>query len=111
MLWNPAGWITLTFGAVTLIMSFFNSIRALLSKEYKKSQQRKIADENIDRFIDGMNGVMTSSHNMIMESVKARIDEIKTGFKSAVCQIALVNSKMIDLTADLNRISADIDKF
>lgn len=111
MLWNPAGWITLTLGAMTLIVGIYKSVKGFLSKEYKKSQQRKTAEKNIDRFIDGMNGVMTSSHDMIMESVKTRIDEIKTGFNSAVYQIALVNSKMIDLAADLSRICADINKF
>jgi energy-coupling factor transporter ATP-binding protein EcfA2 len=111
MLWNPAGWVVLALGGVTLILSLVKAVRGWFSKDYKKSQQRKAADENISRVIESMRSAMKPSHEQIMEIVKTRVDEIKTEFESSVEQIANINSALIHLNAELVRVSADTAKF
>ena len=111
MLWNPVGWVELALGGVTLIWGVVKSIRGRFDKNYKKSQQRKAADENISRVIKSMQSAMKPSYEQIMETVRTRIDEIKTEFESSVKQIANINSALIHLNAELVRVSADTTKF
>jgi energy-coupling factor transporter ATP-binding protein EcfA2 len=110
MLWNPSGWVVLALGGVTLILSLAKAFAGWLDKDYKKSQQRKAADENIGRALESMRKAMKPSHEQIMDIVKTRIDEIKTEFEISVKQIANINSALIHISAELARVSADTTK-
>lgn len=111
MLWNPAGWVTLAIGGMTLLVSFVKAVRSFFSADYKKSQQRKAADENISRIVDRLHEAMKASHKQIIEIVKTRITDIATEIELSVAQIAKINSALSHVNKELLSVSTDATKF
>jgi len=105
MLWNPVGWVTLAIGGVTLVVSIAKAVWGLFDSDYKKSQQRKAVNENLDRVVDGMGDAMKRSYNEVIENVTARIDEIATEVERSVQQAAHVNSALLRVCANLAHLS------
>ncbi len=76
--WNPAGWASIGLGAIGVIKSVWNRF----SSDYKKSQQRKEVDKNLDKvcgiieervrnYIEGVKKIMFEK----VESLKARLND------------------------------------
>lgn len=110
MIWNPAGWVTLAIGGVTLVVSIAKAVWSFFDSDYKKSQQRKAANENIGRVVGRMEDAMKSSCDKVMESVKARIREIAGEVELSVDQVAQVNSALIRVSANLTRFSTTMSE-
>lgn len=69
---NPVGWTTATvIGAVGLVFSFYKAVRSFFSSDYKKEQQRKSADENLEKVFDKLTEMLDSN----LESASAKIKE------------------------------------
>jgi hypothetical protein len=105
MIWNPAGWVTLAIGGVTLVVSIAKALWGLVDSDYKKSQQRKAANENIGRIVGRMEDAVKGSCNDVMEKVKERIDEITAEVERSVNQVVYVNSALIGASAGLTKLS------
>ncbi|HDR8931513.1 AAA family ATPase [Burkholderia vietnamiensis] len=110
MIWNPAGWVTLAIGGVTLVVSIAKAVWGFFDSDYKKSQQRKAANENIGRVVGRMEDAMKSSCDKVMESVKARIGEIAAEVERSVEQVAQVNSALIRVRATLMHFSTTMSE-
>lgn len=52
----------IAFGALTALLSFGKSIYKFFSDDYKKSEQRKSANENIENIIDKIKPKMVGKH-------------------------------------------------
>lgn len=47
---NPVGWTAAAvLGAVGLVFSFYKAVRSFFSSDYKKEQQRKVTEDNLDK--------------------------------------------------------------
>lgn len=69
---NPVGWTTATvIGAVGLVFSFYKAVRSFFSSDYKKEQQRKSADENLENVFDKLTEMLDGN----LESASAKIKE------------------------------------
>ncbi|MFM2059153.1 MAG: hypothetical protein RLY71_3538 [Pseudomonadota bacterium] len=69
---NPAGWtVAAVLGAVGLVFSFYKAIRSFLSSDYKKEQQRKSADNNLNKVF----AKLTERLDDNLESASAKINE------------------------------------
>ena len=69
---NPVGWTTATvIGAVGLVFSFYKAVRSFFSSDYKKEQQRKSADENLEKVFDKLTEMLDGN----LESASAKIKE------------------------------------
>ncbi|SAL19697.1 GTPase Der [Caballeronia telluris] len=110
MIWNPAGWVSLAIGGVTLVVSIAKAVWGFFDSDYKKSQQRKAANENIGRVVGRMEDAMKSSCDKAMESVKTRIDEIAAEVERSVNQVAQINSTLIRVSANLAQLSTTISE-
>ncbi|WP_155625367.1 hypothetical protein [Burkholderia vietnamiensis] len=110
MIWNPVGWVSLAIGGVTLVVSIAKAVWGFFDSDYKKSQQRKAANENIDRVVGRMEVSMKSSCDKVMESVQARIGEIAAEVEQSVDQVAHVNSTLIRVSANLAQFSTTISE-
>lgn len=108
MIWNPIGWVSLAIGGVTLVVSIAKAVWGFFDIDYKKSQQRKAANENIGRVVGRMEDAMKSSCDKVIESVKARIGEIAAEVERSVDQVGHVNSALIRVSAKLTHFSTTI---
>ncbi|GHR60644.1 hypothetical protein VN1266_08120 [Helicobacter pylori] len=64
--WNPMGWFALTIGTIAGLVGIARSIWSFFSSRYKKSQQRKEVDKNLDKVC-----------GMIEERVRNQIEDAK----------------------------------
>lgn len=74
--WNPMGWAAFGAGVVTVIVRFLKSIRELLDSNYKKSQQRQKADDNIHKVANHIKNNITPSLDKNLEEIRVVLDEI-----------------------------------
>ena len=74
--WNPAGWVAFGAGVVTVIVRFLKSIRILFDSNYKKSQQRQKADDNIHKVANHIKNNITPSLDKNLEEIRVVLDEI-----------------------------------
>ncbi|GAA7166042.1 hypothetical protein ID0405_09980 [Helicobacter pylori] len=75
--WNPVGWASITLGLIGVVKSVWD----WFSSDYKKSQQRKEVDKNLDKVCE-----------KIEEGVRSQIEDAKKG----ICE------KVENLKARLN---------
>ncbi|WP_313316098.1 hypothetical protein [Pulveribacter sp.] len=69
---NPVGWTAAAvIGAVGLVFSFYKAVRGFFSSSYKKEQQRKSADENIEKIFEKMTEMLDGN----LDSASAKINE------------------------------------
>ncbi|WRE53730.1 apolipoL family protein [Helicobacter pylori] len=66
--WNPMGWFALTAGIITGLVGIARSIWNFFSSRYKKSQQRKEMNKNLDKACE-----------KITENVRNQIESGKKG--------------------------------
>lgn len=69
---NPVGWtITAVLGAIGLVFTFYKAVRSFFSSDYKKEQQRKSADDNLDKVFAKLTEMLDNN----LESASAKINE------------------------------------
>ncbi len=66
--WNPMGWFALTIGIIPGLVGIARSIWNFFSSRYKRSQQRKEVDKNLDKVCE-----------KIVQDVKSCIESYKKG--------------------------------
>ncbi|MHB1666493.1 hypothetical protein [Thiomonas sp.] len=108
MWWNPVGWVGLAIGGFTVILAAWKALRGFFSSDYKKSQQRKTVDDNIERIVDRMRDTARQSLDGVIEKAEAQISEIATGLEQQVKHFANVNSALIQICANLTHLSNKI---
>jgi len=99
---NPAGWtVAAVLGAVGLVFSFYKSVRSIFSSDYKKEQQRKSADDNLDKvFLK-----ITEKLNDNLESASEKINEALLHVKS---QMRIPYEQCINSKTALEEISTNM---
>jgi hypothetical protein len=69
---SPVGWTAAAvLGAVGLVFSFYKAVRSFFSSDYKKKQQRKSTDDNLDKVFTKLTEMLDKS----LESASAKIGE------------------------------------
>ncbi len=69
---SPLGWTaTAVLTAVGLVFSFYKAVRSFFSSDYKKEQQRKSADDNLDKVFAKLTEMLDNN----LESASAKINE------------------------------------
>lgn len=51
-IWNPMGWVELGIVGLVALVGIVKSVWSFFDSDYKKSQQRKEVDKNLDRFCE-----------------------------------------------------------
>lgn len=74
--WNPWGWAEFVVGVVTVIVSFLKSVWGWFDSDYKKSQQRQKADDNIHNVANRIKNNITPSLDKNLEEIRVVLDEI-----------------------------------
>ncbi|WP_346746791.1 hypothetical protein [uncultured Campylobacter sp.] len=74
--WNPMGWAAFGVGVVTVMVSFLKSVWGWFDSDYKKSQQRQKADDNIHKVANRIKNNITPSLDKNLEEIRVVLDEI-----------------------------------
>jgi len=82
---NPVGWVAATIlGAVGLVFSFYKAVRSFFSSEYKKEQQRKSTDSNLQNIFDAIEEKLIDSVNEACTELNLEIAKLKTTLHTSI---------------------------
>lgn len=74
---GPAGWIVITLSALGIVISLAKALRSLVDDDYKKAQQRKAVDENLERATASLKRDMESSEGKVIEALGSACNDVK----------------------------------
>lgn len=103
--WNWVGWTMIALGALTALISFGKSIYKFFSDDYKKSEQRKSADENIENVINTIKPKMLENIKPIYADISKLVDAIIDDLENIVRQRKATNEYIKTIHQDLILIS------
>lgn len=103
------GW-SLVVGALGIIVSFAKALRSFFSTDYKKSQQRKAADENIDRIFSAVELEYVAQLKVKMGELESGVNVVKEKFLLPAQQAEHIVISLKDSVARLNALSQLIIK-
>lgn len=109
LIFGSGGW-ALLFGALSVIVSFAKAIRAYVDSDYKKAQQRKAADENIDKIFRSIESSYISQLEENMQKLADSLTHIKKKFQLPAQQAELITSSLEDSARQLELLSLKIVK-
>lgn len=74
---GPAGWVIITFSAVGLVISLTKALWGLVDEDFKKAQQRKAVDENLEKARASLKNDLENSERAVMEALETACAEAK----------------------------------
>lgn len=97
---NPVGWTTAAvLGAVGLVFSLYKAVRSFFSSDYKKEQQRKSADDNLDK-------VFTKLSQMLDENLESASKKINEALLETKKQMRIPYEQSVNTKAALEGVAA-----
>lgn len=93
LIFASGGW-ALVVGALGVIVSFAKAMRAFFDSDYKKAQQRKAADENIDKIFRSVEASYVSQIEENMQKLDENLTDIKSKFQLPAQQAKQIISSL-----------------
>ncbi|QGU85871.1 hypothetical protein [Erwinia sorbitola] len=109
MFWNPAGWLLLAPALASLVFSFAKALWGALNAKFKMSQQRKSADENLNRIAGNLRSSLYSSIDKIFPELENTIKQLQSDVQQPVEQVKHINRMLLNATKKLTTLSDNIE--
>jgi Asp-tRNA(Asn)/Glu-tRNA(Gln) amidotransferase C subunit len=109
MFWNPAGWVVLALGAVTVLVGAVKAVIGFFSSDYKKSQQRKSADSNLERITDKMRESLHESLASALPQLEPKVEALKAALDIPAAQITDIVTILAKSERQLKKLSHTIE--
>jgi len=103
--WNPLGWTMFAIGVVSVLIGGYKSFRKFLSDDYKKSEQRKSAEKNIENIIDEIKPKMMENIKPLSDEFSELVDKIINDLDTIVRQRKVVNEHVKTVHKELVQIA------
>ena len=108
MFWNPAGWVVLALGAVSLAVGLYKAVRGFFSSDYKKSQQRKSADSNLGDIDYKLRDSLRETLDAAIPQLQPKLDAVKQALELPAQQIEQMAALLGQAEKQLKKISNTI---
>lgn len=108
LIWNPMGWVLMTLGAITLLTGIAKSVWAYFDDDYKKGQQRKSADANLDSACDEIRASLRESIDEAVPSLEKTLGEIREMLQVPVRQAQQISHKLDSAHLHLKQLSSNL---
>lgn len=109
LIFASGGWV-LAVGALGVIVSLAKALWSVFSSDYKNAQQRKAADENIDKIFRAVESSYVSQLAVNMQKLTESLVFIKSKFELPVQQAKQITSLLEDSARRLTQVSHKIMK-
>lgn len=106
--WNPVGWAAFGVGVVTVMVSFLKSVWGWFDSDYKKSQQRQKADDNIHKVANRIKNNITPSLDKNLEEIRVVLDEITANLYFFVQSVQTTEELFIENIEKLENVFKNI---
>lgn len=102
---NPVGWTTATvIGAVGLVFSFYKALRSFFSSNYKKEQQRKSADENLERLFEKLTEMLDGNLESASAKIKDALLSTKSKMRNPYAQCLHTKEALQDISIHMTKL-------
>ncbi|WQY37438.1 50S ribosome-binding GTPase [Helicobacter pylori] len=105
---NPMGWFALTIGIITGLVGIANSIWSFFSSRYKKSQQRKEVDKNLDKVCEKIEKEMRNHIKDAKKVICEKVESLKIRLNNPVVCYECMREGLIKAGEDLWHLSNNI---
>ncbi|GHP80939.1 hypothetical protein JP0050_06480 [Helicobacter pylori] len=78
--WNPVGWASIGLGSIGIV----KSVWSWFSSDYKKSQQRKEVDKNLDEVCEKIEEKMRNQIEDAKKGICEKVESLKAGLNDPV---------------------------
>lgn len=106
---GPAGWVVITFSAVGLAISLAKALWGMVDEDFKKAQQRKAVDENLEKARASLKDDLENSERAVMEALETACTEAKARLGLPQKDIKAKAAVLRLSTTRLDALSARID--
>ncbi|MFC4929610.1 AAA family ATPase [Massilia sp. GCM10023247] len=87
LFWNPAGWVLLAVGAITVLVGAVKAVIGFFSSDYRKAQQRKAADANLEKITAKMRESLRDSLEEALPQLEPKIEALKAALDGPADQV------------------------
>ena len=102
---NPVGWTAAAvIGAVGLVFSLYKAVRSFFSSDYKKEQQRKSADENLDKVFEKLTEMLDGNLDSASTKINEALLETKTKMRLPYEQSLATKIALEEITASMTHL-------
>ncbi|GHP67916.1 hypothetical protein JP0047_08650 [Helicobacter pylori] len=102
--WNPVGWASIGLGAIGIV----RSVWGWFSSDYKKSQQRKEVDKNLDKVCGIIEEKMRNQLEDAKKGICEKVESLKAGLNDLVVCYERMREGLIKAGESLWQISNNI---
>ncbi len=102
--WNPVGWASIGLGLVGVVKSLWS----FFDSNYKKSQQKKEVDKNLDEFCEKITEDVRNQIESSKKIICAKVESIKVGLNDPVVCYERMREGLIKAGEGLWQISNNI---
>ncbi|MFB1288476.1 GTPase [Helicobacter pylori] len=99
------GWFALAAGLVLGAIGIFKSVWSFFDSDYKKSQQRKEADKNLDRFCENITEDVRNQSESGKKGASEMIENLKAGLNDLVVRYERMREGLIKAGEDLSHLA------
>lgn len=106
--WNPGGWLIIAAGVITTIAGIYKSLRSLFSSDYKKQQQREVADKNISKIGGDVESSASSIRSEAIDKIGEQLQKTKASLKEPINTMIIVSEALENSAKSLTALSKAI---
>ncbi|GAA6922391.1 hypothetical protein AOH277_09180 [Helicobacter pylori] len=103
-LWNPIGWASIGLGVIGIV----RSVWGWFSSDYKKSQQKKEVDKNLDKVCGIIEEKMRNQLEDAKKGICEKVESLKAGLNDPVVRYERMREGLIKAGEGLWQISNNI---
>ncbi len=107
-IWNPMGWIELGLAGLLGLVGIVKSVWSWFSSDYKKSQQRKEVDKNLDKVCEIIEEKMRNQIEDAKKGICEKVESLKAGLNDPVVRYECMREGLIKAREGLWQISNNI---
>ncbi len=104
-LWNPMGWVELGIAVAVAFVGIVKSVWGFFDSDYKKSQQRKEADKNLDKVCEKITETMKNQIESGKKGASEVIENLKAGLNDLVVRYERMREGLIKAGEDLSHLA------
>lgn len=106
---NPVGWVVIALSILATLISVGKEIVGFFNHKYRASQQKKSADDNIDKMGELIMAELRLNLNNIHDPLEAGIKKIKDDMFGSISYVKSMNAVFRSSKVKLKLLISDID--
>ncbi|PKE31175.1 hypothetical protein CWS43_08430 [Rahnella sp. AA] len=105
LFWNPVGWLVLAPALAGMAFAAYKAVRSFFSSGYKMSQQRKSADENLEKVEKSIRSSIFEGLEKAYPELDSKVAGLKTMLKEPAQQASEIERVLHDTVTKLTALS------